>query len=338
MPAQGKVFIGRDCGITDNTAVSDGVHLLVPFATCSAAECVQALQGLSLPNLQRLVRRLGVEDTDAGDPTSLSPPHERQLARAYGLQPADGLIPLAALQAREDGRGDVEAAWAWIHPVHWRVGADHIAMAHPQELQLDAEDSRALLEAMRPWFAEDGITLAYDAPLRWQAHGELFRSLPTASLDRVVGRSIERWLPSGVQGAPVRRLQQEMQMLLYTLPLNDARQRGGLLPVNSFWASGTGALPPGTPPAPIPGLQIPPYLRDAALVGDWRGWAAAWQQLDARDCARLLTDLERGRSVRLTLCGEAGARTWSSSAARGGLRRFANLLSAPTATTLLEGL
>ena len=24
------------------------------------------------------------------------------------------------------------------------------------------------------------------------------------------------------------------------------------------------------------------------LLGDWHGWAAAWQQLDAEECARLV--------------------------------------------------
>jgi hypothetical protein len=312
--------------------------LLVPFATCSAAECPQALEGLALPNLQRLMRRLGVEAMDAGDPASLSPPHERALARAHGLEPADGLIPLAALQVRQSGGDDGGAGWAWIQPAHWRVGADHIAMAHPQELQLDVEDSRALLESMRPWFAGDGITLTYDAPLRWLARGDLFRTLPTASLDRVVGRRIERWLPSGDAGRPVRRLQQEMQMLLYTLPLNDERQRRGLLPVNSFWASGSGVLPDTLVPGPVPGLQVTPSLREAALVGDWRGWAAAWRQLDASDCARLLGELDRGRTVRMTLCGEAGARTWSSTPAPGAWRRLTQLITATTAATLLEGL
>ena len=337
MPLQWVVSIGRDCGIPDNMAVSDGVHLLVPFARCPAEGCAQALSGLALPNLQRLLGRLGLEGTDAGDSASLSPPHERALARAYGLEPVDGLIPLAALQARHEGGGDAGAGWAWIHPAHWRVGADHITMAHPQELQLDGEDSRALLEAMRPWFQEDGITLAYDAPLRWRASGDIFRSLPTASLDRVVGRTIERWLPAGDAGRGVRRLQQEMQMLLYTLPLNDERQRGGLLPVNSFWVSGTGALPAHAAERPAHGLQVTPYLRDAALLGDWRAWAAAWQQLDARDCARLLTELERGRPVRITLCGEAAAHTWSSSVGT-GWRRLTRLFSAPSAASLLEGL
>lgn len=310
--------------------------MLVPFATCSSAGCAEALGGLQLPHLRRLLGRLGVEDTDAGDPRSLSAPHERVLARACGLAPADGLVPLAALQVRAAGGDAGTAGWAWITPAHWRVGRDHIAMAHPQELQLDADDSRALLAAMQPWFAGDGITLAYDAPLRWLARGDVFRTLPSASLDRVMGRTIDPWMPGGELGRPVRRLQQEMQMLLYTLPLNDARQRGGLLPVNSFWVSGTGALPEGHA-ADAGGLQVTPYLRDTALLGDWRAWAAAWQQLDARDCVRLLQDLDRGRPVRITLCGEAGARTWSSAAA-GPWRRVKAWFGRRSPAAWLEGL
>lgn len=310
--------------------------MLVPFAGCPAAGATEALRSLELPHLRRLLRRLGVEAEDRGDPASLSPPHERALARACGLEPRDGLLPLAALQARQSGADGSGAAWAWVSPAHWRVAADHIVMAPPQDLQLSADDSHALLDAMRPWFAEDGITLAYDTPERWLARGEPFRALPTASLDRVAGRRIDQWLPSGEAGRPVRRLQQEMQMLLYTSPLNDARQQAGLLPVNSFWVSGSGALPETADPAPQ-GLEIASALRDAALAGDWRGWAAAWQELDAREGARLLGELERGRTVRVTLCGESAARTWSSTAG-GGWRRWTRFLAAPKAPALLEGL
>jgi hypothetical protein len=310
--------------------------LLVPFASCGDPAAREALQGLRLPHLRRLLARLGVEATDAGGADTLSPPHERALARACGLPAADGLVPLAALQLQQAGQQPGTDGWAWITPSHWRVGRDHIDMALPQDLRLDADDSQALLEAMRPYFAEDGITLTYDAPLRWTARGDVFRTLPSASLDRVTGRTIDRWMPSGDAGRPVRRLQQEMQMLLYTLPLNEARQRGGLLPVNSFWVSGTGALPAGHAAA-SPGLQLSPYLRDAALVGDWRGWAAAWERLDARECERLLGELDRGRPVRMTLCGEAGARTWSS-AVRSGWQRLTGLFLSPSPAKLLEGL
>jgi hypothetical protein len=144
-------------------------------------------------------------------------------------------------------------------------------------------------------------------------------------------------MPAGEAGRPLRRLQQEMQMLLYNLPLNDARERARLLPVNSFWASGSGALPAGPAPAAPAGLQLTPYLRDPALTGDMRAWAAAWQQLDASDCVRLLRGLEAGREVRITLCGEAGSRTWSSRAV-GTWHRITSWLGSPTPATLLEGL
>ena len=317
--------------------VSDGVHLLVPFATCSSAACAETLRALKLPSLQRLMRRLGVESQDLGHRDDLSMPHERALARAHGLDVADGLVPLAALQVAQTGEGDPGQGWAWISPSHWRVGSDHIAMAHAPELQLDGDDSQALLAAMRPYFEEDGITLLYDAPLRWLARGDIFRALPSASLDRVTGRTVEAWLPGGEAGKPLRRLQQEMQMLLYTLPLNDVRQRRGLLPVNSFWISGTGALPAGHAAHPPGGLQVSPYLRDAALQGDWSAWAAAWHRLDDRDCARLLAELDSGRPVRLTLCGETGARTWSS-AVGGAWHRLRNLLAPRAPSALLEGL
>jgi len=330
--------MGGDCGIPDNMAVSDGVHLLVPFARCRAEASREALRGLALPNLGRLLRRLVLESTEDGDPRSLSTPHERVLARAQGLPPTDGLIPFAALQVQQSGLEPGGEGWAWITPAHWRVGQDHIDMSHPQDLQLDGDDSRALLAAMQPYFAEDGIALAYDAPLRWLARGALFESLPSASLDRVIGQRIDNaWMPGGAAGRPLRRLQQEMQMLLYTLPLNDERERGGLLPVNSFWVSATGALQPGHGAQAAGGLQVTPYLRDAALLGDWRAWAEAWQQLDARDGARLLAEADRGRPVRITLCGEAGARTWSSVGA-GGWRRLAGWFGSTPLAEAMEGL
>jgi len=320
--------------------VSDGVHLLVPFAGSPPGGQTAALQGLRLPNLQRLLARLREDGGDSGAAESLSMPHERALARAWGLEATDGLIPLAAWQARQEGLEgpqDGSAGWAWITPCHWRVGRDHVEMAPAQALQLDGEDSRALLAAMQPYFEEDGITLSWQAPLRWLARGELFRTLPTASLDRVSGRTIDRWMPAGAPGRPLRRLQQEMQMLLYTLPLNDARQRGGLLPVNSFWASGSGALPETAAAKAPAGLRLPQSLREAALQEDPTAWQAAWQQLDARECAQLLKELDAGRAVRLTLCGDANARSWVSGSA-GAWQRITAFFSKPSPAALLEAL
>jgi hypothetical protein len=291
--------------------MSDTVQLLIPFAASLEPGCRTAMAGLELPQLQRLVSRLQASGSDEGDERSLSTPHERALGAACGLDAADGCLPWAAWQVRQDGADPQGAAWAWITPCHWHVARDHIVMRHPQELRLDGDESKALLAAMQPFFAQDGIALDYHAPTRWLAHGELFRGLATASLDRVLGHDIEDWVPRAAAAGPLRRLQQEMQMLLYTHSVNDERVRGGLLPVNSFWASGTGALPAtALVKAPV-GLQLPHTLRDAALLRDWAAWAAGWQQVDNQQCRQLNAMLDRGEAVTLTLCGDANARSWS---------------------------
>ena len=200
-------------------AMSDSAHLLIPFAAARDPACREAAGQLRLPQLQRLLQRLEPAAANLGDERSLSPPHERVLAAACGLSAPDGCIAWAAWQVqqqRKDQGGASGQAWAWITPCHWHVATDHIVMKHPLDLRLDGEDSQALLAAMQPFFEQDGIALEYHAPTRWLARGELFRGLATASLDRVLGRDIDEWVPRSAAAAPLRRLQQEMQMLLYT--------------------------------------------------------------------------------------------------------------------------
>jgi hypothetical protein len=245
---------------------------------------------------------------------------------------------LAAWQVQQGGGDARGAAWAYITPCYWLVGTGHVAMGHPDHLRLDPRDSQALLAAMRPFFEQDGITLEYDQPTLWLARGEVFRDLATASLDRVIGRPIDDWMPRAPQAKTVRRLQQEMQMLLYTHEINEERFRGGRLPVNSFWVSGTGALPASGPIASPPGLQLAAQLRNAALSDDWTGWASAWQQVDANDCARLGRALDEGERVTLTLCGERNAQTWSSHRPGGWSRRLGGLFGRKQAATLLGAL
>lgn len=100
-------------------------------------------------------------------------------------------------------------------------------------------------------------------------------------------------------------------MLLYTHAINEERSRTGRPTVNSFWVSGTGALPSPTPLPPREGLHVTHVLRDAALLRDWPAWAAGWRQVDERDCAPLVRALDRGEQVALTLCGERNARTFA---------------------------
>ncbi|MEO8857272.1 MAG: hypothetical protein ABI343_09815, partial [Burkholderiaceae bacterium] len=314
------------------------------FACSDAPGCDQALAALQLPMLDKLLRRLALTDSDTGSASSLSPPHERALARVHGIAAADGCIPWAAHALAQAGGDPATEAWAWITPAHWDVGADHITMADPLSLDLPEQESRELLAAMQSYFAEDGIALEYVTGQHWRAHGPLFDGLATASLDRVAGREISAWMPSA---AVLRRLQNEMQMLLYTHPLNDARSARSAMTVNSFWVSGTGrmgASDGARHPAPLAGqaggqhgsqtqthgsaaqlLLVADQLRQPALAMDWAGWTQAWAQVDQDACGQLLRALDAGQDARLTLCGERSALSFAS--AREGMvqrlrRRF----------------
>ncbi len=336
------------------------VHLIVPFALPAHSACREALPRLALPALAGLVARLVPEGTaDDGDgqaDRSLSLPHERAQARALDLPAQDGRIPWAAWQLRQAGGDPGTQAWARFTPCHWAVGSDHIAMRPPEVLQLAEEDSRALLAAMAPYFTEDGLAVEWQGPVHWRARGEMLRALPCASLDRVVGRTVDDWLPRVPEVRPLRRLQQEMQMLLYTHPVNEARERAGLLPVNSFWVDGAGALPAdasadarahapaqaqASAHAHATRVRVDDRLREPALQGDAAAWVQAWRDLDAQALPPLLAALERGEPVRLTLAGEKAAATWRSAdgAASGGwLRRLAARWRTPRVADLLEPL
>ncbi|MEO5660932.1 MAG: hypothetical protein ABIQ90_14215 [Polaromonas sp.] len=315
-------------------------HLLIPFAASSASAWLPTLEALppqSLKRLGQLLQGMKLAETDSRDAATLSPPHERAWARALGLathETPDGLIPWAALDAADRLQAGSGKAWAWITPCHWRMGHLHATLTDPAVLELREDESRALLAIMQPYFETDGITLHYLAPERWLAEGELFRRLPTASLDRVLARNVDGWLPDGQEAAPLRRLQNEMQMLLYTHPFNDERAGHGKLPVNSFWISGTGALPLKNGEALTPALSqreseqvnVPRNLAEAIFKEDWAAYAEAWSQLDTGEIAQLLARQRAGETVRLTLCGEHGAQTFASHRA-GPWTRILSLLS-----------
>ena len=270
-------------------------HLLIPMAASTAPGCEQALQTLRLPQLERLLSRLTLTHADAGLETDYAPPHERALARALGLP--ERATPWAAYRQRVTG-----SACAWLTPCHWQIGADHVTLLHPGQLGLTEADSRALMDLIAPWLAQDGIALTWVAPTLWLAQGELFAGLECAPLERAMGRDVRIWMPRGAQGTLVQRLHSELQMLLYTHPWSEARAARGELPVNAFWVHGAGTL--AALPAETAEPETPMALHDAALRQDWAAWAQAWQALERGAIAELLRHVAQGGTAQLTLCGE----------------------------------
>lgn len=291
---------------------ADIAPTVIAFACAEGAAALWPT--LQLPHLQQLLQHAALLHSDAGDEADFCPPHERAWARQWQLPLQHGCVPWAAWQQQGADPAPQETAWAWLSPCHWRIGADTVHMGDPAQLGLDETQSRALLDILAPWFAEDGITLQFERPDRWLARGAPLEGLGTASLDRVIGRDVRRWLPDAQTARTINRLHSEVQMLLYTHAFNDRRADHGLPPVNAFWLHGAGRL---QTPVPVQPLQNHPAqhpaqaaLREAALQENWAAWGLAWEQLDASLLRELLTAHQGGAAVQLTLCGERNALTW----------------------------
>lgn len=213
------------------------MHIVISYAAPPGPRCRAASAALQLPHLQALLRQAGAQTLHTGGPETLTPLAEQL---ASGQAYADGLVPWAAWLAQGSGLYQNGQHWALISPCHLQIHSDHVAMQDPALLQLAEDESRTLLAAMQPYFEDDGIQLHWHSAHTWLAQGPVFQSLASASLARVRGQPIDPWIPRQSAAQRLRRLQNEMQMLLYTHAVNDARGARGQAPVNGFWMSGTG--------------------------------------------------------------------------------------------------
>ena len=210
-------------------------------------------------------------------------PHERQCsshewahAQALGWRWDTGLLPFAALAAQQRQLScPPEHGWAFIDLVQADFNQGQVLYSLPASLS-DSE-SDGFLHAMRPYFEEDGIELFALSPGRYLAHGACLKQLPSTSLSLVLQEGVHALAdpqPLVAQSPAqrlLRRLQNEMQMLLYTHPLNEHRQPA----INSFWLSATGDLPDSAGAD----VRLHLALEPSFLAASPQAWAAQWLAL-----------------------------------------------------------
>ncbi|MDI4634170.1 hypothetical protein J7U46_14020 [Pelomonas sp. V22] len=295
------------------------MHLMIPYASAAGEAGEAALQTLALPRLSSLLSLLQPDGPAlGGDELSLATPFELALQAA-------GRPVNAAAAALADGIEVGGDCWALLSPMHLSVSSDQVLALDPQALQLNEADSRQLLSdlAAELFPTAEGWRHAFGAPERWYiAHPDL-QGLASASLERVINRPVDTWMP---EARKLRTLQNECQMLLHRHPLNGQREARGELVVNSVWISGCGRFEPAHEAA---GLQIESRLREPLLAGDWAAWCDAWRALDAGLIAELLSRAKQGEpDLQLTLCGDREARPYRLQP-RSAWQRLWQSISAP---------
>ena len=199
---------------------------------------LSALPAAERPDLGRLETALARADVTRTEPDTIG----ERLARLFGQ--AQGVLPLAALSARQDGLDGETGVWLRADPVSLLPDRDCLRLVDAQPT-LSAEEAGALVDAIRDFLAAEGWRIAAPHPGRWYLHGEGETPAAGSPLPEVEGEDIAAHLPAA---GPWRQRLNGIQMCLHDHPVNREREARGLLPVNSVWFWGAGRWPE-TPPA-----------------------------------------------------------------------------------------
>jgi hypothetical protein len=187
----------------------------------------------------RALARLASWSTSRDEPRGM---HAALLA-ALGAPLADPsrdlpAAPLAALGAGVDPRASFAFA---AEPVALVAGREDVAVAARIDDLGDAEAS-ALVGALNAHFAHDGLAFVAPRPDTWFAMTEARPDFRTTPLDAALGTMMSAHLPAGRDARAWQRWSTEIQMLLFSHPVNRERERTGKPTCNGLWFWGGGTL------------------------------------------------------------------------------------------------
>ncbi|MDR2195782.1 MAG: hypothetical protein LBE50_04165 [Gallionellaceae bacterium] len=312
------------------------IQLLIPDLL-SLPELLSPRAGLQLPALRMWLARARVEPLAE---TTL----EGWLCDAFGVS------AIAATTLQAEGLAPDASHWMRADPVHLRIVHDKLIL---EPVSLSADEAQQFVASLNAHFAADGLIFSAPHPRRWYLATPDAPRIATRHFSSVENADVRNRLPDGEDAGHWHRMLNEMQMLLHTHPLNEAREARGELPVNSVWLWGEGSAS-GALRRPCAGASgdselarmfaqlagVPWLTRDEALAatgdvlfvweglgraarrGDLNAWRAEVEALEQDCIAPLLASLRAGKvgQVVLDVPQAEGARRFGLS--RGDLWKF----------------
>lgn len=313
--------------------------LLIPFALPPTEHAKDLLKSLQMPALATLIARASEQRLHSEEPFAPGLPHERWLAAGPGdNSPSDNSPPVAHALMQSFGLRPADGHWFLLQPVHLHIARDHLVLTDPQGLQLGDAEARTLYEAILPLANEAGHELAFGDARHWFLRADGWAGLRTSTPAAASGHNVDIWLPRGPGERDWRRLHNEVQMLWHQHSVNDSRDMHGLPRINALWLWAGSDAGPASPskvsqasPAYVDyllgrhghaALAIDTRLVSPSLAGDWSGWLAAMQALEAERFAPLLASLKAGEPGAATLLLSDAGRLAEWRVSRNGMRKF----------------
>jgi hypothetical protein len=310
------------------------VHLVI--ADLFLPEEFAACAGLHLPFLEKMLAR-GVSVTRPA--VSI----EELLCGLFGVQTG-----VANISAAFDGLG--EGCWLRADPVHLRLQREQVVLL--PNVALSHDEAQCFCASLNEHFADQGMEFFAPHPDRWYVKLNELPDIVTVPLSQAAGRNIHGNLPGGADARRLNQIFNEIQMLLFAHPLNEAREKRKEVPVNSVWLWGNGqnrmttkndfgsassdevlvqmlaasANIPFSGWSPVwcgdAGLLVWGGLRSALQRGDLAAWRDALQEFETGYARPLWQALRRGQISQLQIDIPGGDGMMTVSLTRAGTFAF----------------
>ncbi len=213
------------------------ITLVVPELVWPEPDDHEAFAGLTCPGLLTLIARSRLTRRPRQSV-------EATLADLFGLtaNPPYAALRLSGESASPTG---APACWLCADPVHLRLHQERLVLADGAGLGIALDEARTLIDELNRHFVDVGRFQAATSD-RWYlqlAAGSALAQLDVLPLSAVAGRRVDRQLPETPELRWLRRLLNEVQMVLHRHPANEMRAAAGQSTINSLWFWGAGWLP-----------------------------------------------------------------------------------------------
>lgn len=301
-------------------------HFVVPDLFLPQEIASKVCAGMQLPALEKILSRANAWPLQ---PTTL----ESWLCDTFGVA-GEAVAPVTL---RADGVEPGAHYWLRADPVNLRLMHDQLILQ--PALPVSEDEAAQMCRALNEHFAADGLHFVAPHPQRWYLRLDSDPQVSTFPVSQVAGRNIRDYLPQGGEALRWHGVLNEIQMLLFAHPLNEAREQRGEWEINGLWLWGGGvagealqrpanrmctdsalaaafAATAGIRYASLPGeecitrcveggqgtvLAVWDGLRAALQYDDFGGWRESLQRLEQTLLSPMLQALGSGLVEKFTL-------------------------------------
>ncbi len=216
------------------------LSLLIPNLFWPDISQPEIYSDLSMPSLETLL---------AKSIATQYPPQEleRWLCKTFNIAQHQKSWPIAPIMLHIDDPDLMKTNkdfWMRADPVHLRIEQNHIMLADSQAFKISKEEAEQIVQDLNHNLGDHyDFSFLPLHPARWYIRVSKAPEIHTYTLGQVTCMNINNFLPTGRESMIWHKIFNEIQMLLYEHPVNQARESRGELTINSIWFWGEGNMP-----------------------------------------------------------------------------------------------